>query len=178
MDLIDAYFGRKIYEAVKSKLLENINNLNSNSAFKDKYKFSGGIAKSRENQLDTRTNTGACTWSNTSDSKNWSQYQNVYKTDYTNTKTYKHTTEIYKTYTDRYVNGRLDYSRQTGGSTINYTTLENDVTKSSGPYLNAVNTLATNTIKTNTTVLENVKYTSVDNWTKTFAPIAIKYKIN
>ena len=32
MDLIDAYFGRKIYEAVKSKLLENINNLNSNLA--------------------------------------------------------------------------------------------------------------------------------------------------
>lgn len=178
MDLIDAYFGRKIYEAVKSKLLENINNLNSNSAFKDKYKFSGGIAKSRENQLDTRTNTGAFTWSNTSDSKNWTQYQNVYKTDYTNTKTYKHTTEIYQTYTDRYVNGCLDYSRPTGRSTRNYTTLENDVTKSSGPYLNAVNTLATNTIKTNTTVLENVKYTSVDNWTKTFAPIAIKYKIN
>lgn len=170
MELLDFYFGQKIFEAVKSKLLDNIDNLNSNSAFKDKYKFSGGIAKQKSDYLDTKKHTGAFTWSNTFTQENWVEYQNVYQEDFTNVK--KYGTEVYQT--NYYVNGRqYDTSKHTG-STVKLS----DVTTSSGIYQTGTNILRTNQIQTSTSVLKNVKYSSVENWTKTFMPIAIKYKIN
>ena len=170
MELLDFYFGQKIFEAVKSKLLDNIDNLNSNSAFKDKYKFSGGIAKQKSDYLDTKKHTGAFTWSNTFTQENWAEYQNVYQEDFTRVR--KYGTEVYQT--DYYVNGRqYDTSKHTGSEVK-----LSDVTTSSGIYQTGTNTLRTNQIQTSTSVLKNVKYSSVENWTKTFMPIAIKYKIN
>jgi hypothetical protein len=171
MELLDLYFGQKIFEAVKSKLLDNIDNLNSNSAFKDKYRFSGGIAKQKSDFLDTKKHTGAFTWSNSFTQENWTEYQNVYQEDFTNVK--KYGTEIYRT--NYYRNGS-QYATETWTGEVDK--LLSDVTTSSGIYQSGRNTLRSNQIQTSTSVLKNLKYSSVENWTKTFMPIAIKYKIN
>lgn len=42
--LLDKYFGNSIFNSLKSKLISNIASLNSNSAFKNRFTFSGGIA--------------------------------------------------------------------------------------------------------------------------------------
>jgi hypothetical protein len=78
MDLLNAYFGKKIYNAVKAKLLSNIDNMNSNSAFKDRYRFTGGIAKSKNENINTKTTNAAFQWKNSISKEQWNTYRNCY----------------------------------------------------------------------------------------------------
>ena len=179
MDLLNAYFGKKIYNAVKAKLLANIDNMNSNSAFKDRYKFTGGIAKSKNENINTKTTNAAFQWKNSISKDQWNTYRNCYTKSGTTSESYA--TEVWKdsNYTDMYVNGVLTQS------TLNWSkTYEGDTVKLSdkgaSQSLESVKRehIGQTTITESSTVLENTKYSSAEEWTKTFMPIAIKFKIN
>lgn len=187
-ELLDMYFGDKIYTAVREKLNNNINNLNLNSAFKDKYKFGGGIAVQKEYSLNTQTKSQVFEWKADVRTDQLDTYQDHYVTDHTKTTYYAQdvsqqtttkTTDIYKT-------GHGYGNNKYVGTTTTVTTK----TKYSEPYVSATKTqhdvhyVGTTKLATSITrnylglTLQNSKYSSVDNWTKTFSPRQIKYKIN
>jgi hypothetical protein len=196
MDLLDQYFGQKIYKAVKSKLLANIDNLNANSAFKDKFKFSGGIAKSENYNVNTKTTSAAFEWKNSVSKQQWNTYRNCYtntgKTsetyasevwrDYTTTTTTKYKNTDYIRSASKYDDQSEVVSRTsttTAGNQYSGATVKRSDAGSSGSLASTKREhIGTTTITESSTVLENVKYSSVSEWTKTFMPISIKFKIN
>jgi hypothetical protein len=179
MDLLNAYFGKKIYNAVKAKLLSNIDNMNSNSAFKDRYRFTGGIAKSKNENINTKTTNAAFQWKNSISKEQWNTYRNCYTKYGATSESYA--TEVWResNYTDTYVNGWRTNSRLNSS-----TTYDGDTVKLAdygvGQCLASTNRehIGQTTVTESSTVLENAKYSSVSEWTKTFMPIAIKFKIN
>ena len=173
-DLLDMYFGDKIYNAVKSKLINNINNLNVNSSFAGKYRITGGIAVQKENSLNVKTNTAAFSWKADVRTDQLDTYQDVYKTDYTKNIVTLQDQEIRTRVTTKH--GRVLSSSSTvvnkgKAYTVSSTTAET--------HLAGTNLLSSKQTENYLgTTIQNVKYASVDNWTKTFSPRQIKFKIN
>jgi len=174
--LLEKYFGDKIVKAVKSKLINNIESLNANSAFKDKFEFSGGLYVSKEEDLNEDQHTDVFKWNSSYQiEKNWSKV-------YTKTTTemeiaipqpiYEVTTSVVE---DKYKNGNFDSSRTISSSTtlegqskIEHKTLV-DIT--SKDRLDKV-------VNHYGAAIVNSKYSSVENWMKSIHPIMLKYKIN
>ena len=182
------YFGDKIYAAVRAKLINNINNLNLNSAFKDKYKFGGGIAVQKEFALNTQTKSQVFNWKADLRYDQLDTYQDNYQTDWTKTDIYTREQQSRKvtTTTNIWKSGHGWGDHAYAGSVSTTVTqkrlLEPKVTKSTTTA--DVHYAGTSHVASKTTrnylgsTLQNSKYTSVDNWTKTFSPRQIKYKIN
>lgn len=175
-ELLDMYFGDKIYTAVREKLLKNINNLNLNSAFKDKYKFGGGIAVQKEFSLNTQTKSQVFNWKADIRYDQLDTYQDNYQTDWTKTDIYTRAvtkTDVYRSghgYGDhcycgsKYSYGKARVTQSTTTANVHYTGTSKIASKTTRNYLGST--------------LQNSKYSSVDNWTKSFSPRQIKYKIN
>ena len=153
--------------------------MNSNSAFKDKYKFTGGIAKSKNEDINTKTTNVAFQWKNSINEKQWNTYRNCYTTKGSTSE--KYATEVWKdtTYRDCYVNGWRVSSTKIGETTY---TGDTEKLKDNGTTQTLVSTnreqIGQTTITESSTVLENTKYSSTSEWVRTFLPIAIKFKIN
>lgn len=174
--LLEKYFGDKILKAVKSKLINNIESMNANSAFKDRFEFSGGIMVGKEESINVDQHTDVFKW-NTSHQieRNWSK---VY------TKT---TTEIEKatpqpiyeitvsTVTDTYRNKK--YSGSTVNSSYKYTEGASKITKQTLTSTE-VNDRLDREKDHYGAAIENAKYSSVDSWLNSIQPIMLKYKIN
>ena len=175
-ELLDMYFGDKIYTAVRQKLLKNINNLNLNSAFKEKYKFGGGIAVQKEFNLNTQAKSQVFEWKSDVRYDQLDTYVDNYQTDWTKTDIYTRSitkTDTYKTghgYGDNcYVGTSTSYGKpkvtqSTTTADVHYAGTSKIASKTTKNYLGST--------------LQNSKYSSVDNWTKSFSPRQIKYKIN
>jgi hypothetical protein len=179
MDLLNAYFGKKIYNAVKAKLLSNIDNMNSNSAFKDRYRFTGGIAKSKNEEINANRTNAAFQWKNSVSKEQWNTYRNCYTKSGTTSESYA--TEVWResNYTDTYVNGWRTNSRLNTSTTYDGDTVKlSDAGASQSLASTNREHIGQTTVTESSTVLENVTYKSVPEWTKTFMPIAIKFKIN
>jgi hypothetical protein len=169
--LIEKKFGDKIYAAVKAKLNANIKNMNANSAFKDRFTFKGGIAVAKSELLDENQHTDVFNWNT----------QHYIKTDYTDvyttTEKWGTTTQnaVYEvtTYTDQYRNKKFNGTVGARTALQNVTTTENWHTKETtkGERID-------NQEDHYGATISNGKYYDVDKWTKSFAPIMIKYQID
>ena len=175
-ELLDMYFGDKIYAAVRAKLINNINNMNANSAFGDRYRFGGGIAVQKEFSLNTQTKSAAFEWKADVRYDTLTTYQDTYQTDWTKVDVYERTATKRSTYYSGHGFGSNYY----GGSTIIYgSPFLASSTTTSETHLAGTNVLGQKTTRHYLgSTLQNSKYSSVDNWTKSFSPRQIKYKIN
>lgn len=196
-ELLDLYFGNKIYEAVRAKLNANIENLNASA---DNYHYSGGIAVTKSYEKQTVTNTKAFEWRSNINVTTINQYKDVYRNDYTTTTSYSLNTwdRYYYNEITSYKHMVHEWGRR--GSTYGHE--EYDVAIAKREQLVKVEhqgelnknysyTRLTNTVRTSHDVistssteqyvgqtLASVKYSSVDNWIAEFGPTEIKYRIN
>jgi hypothetical protein len=77
-ELLDLYFGDKIYAAVRAKLVENVNNLNVNSSLK-KERVKGGIAVIKENKVNTTYNSQMYEYTNKYNKDTTTVWEDTYK---------------------------------------------------------------------------------------------------
>ena len=190
-ELLDIYFGNKIFEAVKAKLNANIANLNATN---DKYHFSGGIAVTKSNERREITNTKAFEWRQNINVTTINQYEDTYRTDTTTITSYNLDTwdrYYYDHYTD-YASYHTDSNRGSW-DTIKVTGSHDELNRIErmGEVKQTSSTTTSNTVKTSHKLvksssseqyvgqtLQSVKYSSVDNWVAEFGPTEIKYRIN
>lgn len=174
--LLGKYFGDKVYNAVKAKLINNINNMNSNSAFKDRFEFSGGIMVCKEESMNEDQHTDLFKW-NTSHQveENWTEV-------YTQTTSQVEVHEpavVYETTTTTYMDKRRN------GKTVESKAL-NSVTSQSVEGEVRQKTLTETTVQNRLNsvkdhygaAIENGKYSNVENWTKSMQPVMLKFKIS
>ena len=195
-ELLDIYFGNKIFEAVKAKLNANVENLNATNS---RYHFSGGIAVTKSYEKKTTTNMKAFEWRQNIDVTTINQYKDVYKTTTTTTNSYN-LTQWDRYYYDDYTTYK-HYIHEWGRRRHTYGHEEYDVAVGGYSVLNHIEKMGTvsqtnsrttsSTVRTSHTLinsssteqysgqtLQNVKYSSVDNWISEFGPTEIKYRIN
>lgn len=165
--LLEKYFGNKIYSAVREKLNYNVENLNANSAFKDKYHFSGGIAVAKKEVIDEEINANIFDW--TSSTENVMDWTEVIKTDTYDV--YQEKTVTTSTVHEECWNGKVHSSYTTYNSK---TTEEKTGTKS---FESRSNRLDKTTFESKA-VVSNPKYESAEKWVANFEPIMIKYRID
>ena len=104
--LLKKYFGDKIINAVKSKLLQNIENMNANSAFSDRFEFRGGVTAENSDTLNEKQHTAIFKWNSQSQlEENWNTIQDDYWGNikvYESVPVYRTTvTEVQTTYKDK-----------------------------------------------------------------------------
>ena len=150
--------------------------MNANSAFGDRYRFGGGIAVQKEFSLNTQTKSAAFEWKADVRYDTLTTYQDTYQTDWTKVDVYERTATKRSTYYSGHGFGSNYY----GGSTIIYgSPFLASSTTTSETHLAGTNVLGQTTTRHYLgSTLQNSKYSSVDNWTKSFSPRQIKYKIN
>ena len=161
---------------MKAKLINNINNMNSNSAFKDRFEFSGGIRVCKEESMNEDQHTDLFKW-NTSHQveENWTEV-------YTQTTSQVEVHEpavVYETTTTTYMDKRRN------GKTVESKAL-NSVTSQSVEGEVRQKTLTETTVQNRLNsvkdhygaAIENGKYSNVENWTKSMQPVMLKFKIS
>ena len=173
--LLKKYFGNYIYNAVKNKLNANIDNLNANSAFADKFTFSGGIAIDKhENEMSLRNST-VFEWKSQNEVKNdWTEVHTKTQYDTYGTKTITTTGAEYRV---EYHNGNA-YSRSYAGTWSTSTDYKDQLYNTE--VIETVHTeLRKQTaISTAKVVVQNPNYVSAESWLASFIPVMIKYKID
>ena len=165
--LLNKYFSNSIYDAVKNKLNSNIESMNANSAFSDRFKFSGGIAVQKGEVMDTTTNSVIFDWkSNNRTVYDWAEV---------------FTTTEYNYITEKYITNNI-YTNKYKGNKLKATTLTGSESRFESETKKVYDTKATieargSTYISNATVV-NPRYESVNSWIASFQPIQIKYRIN
>lgn len=185
--LLSRYFGDKIYSAVKAKLINNINNMNANSAFKDRFEFSGGIMVSKEEQLNENQHTDIFKW-NTSQQleTNWTEVYTETTSNYkvvepqplyeVNETKYRVMTNTEKKWRGNKLISNVSTSCK---KAISQNTYIKDVISKKETRTNIDKRARINSEKDHYgATIENAKYSNVEKWTNSIEPIMIKFKIN
>jgi hypothetical protein len=177
--MLEKLFTNKIYDAVRAKLNDNINNLNANSALKNKYSFSGGIAIRKTNEQQEITNDVVFDWRSSSKTvENWEDFRRETRYDVYGDKEEKQKV-VNKTYEERY-NWEHGYTidKTLMKQTTSYETLSSEQHAYKDTITKVSNYSALNASRDSDVILENPKYKSTEDWIKSFEPIMIKYRIN
>ena len=179
--LLEKNYGNAIFNAVKAKLDANIKALNTNSAFADKFVYSGGIAIDKRENIPITENSTVFEWTSSDQiKKDWTDVHTVMQHDTYGTKVVT-TTGSYVT--TEYHNGKVHSTANRGSWSDVDTSLEmidSKKTESIETELRKKTTMY-NAAMTGThqkTVTINPKYLSASAWLSSYSPIMIHYRID
>ena len=173
--LLKKYFGSHIYNALKNKLNANIDSMNANSAFKDKFRFTGGIAVVKFEDMLLKRNSTVFKWQSKNEVKNdWTEVHTTTQYDTYGTQTLTTTGNLYTT---EWHNDNA-HSTWRSGTYTDVTKNENKLYSTEKIETVKAELRDQTAISTAKVVVQNPNYVSAEAWLNSFSPVEIKYRID